>query len=83
MSATISYNGFAPRGGSPHARKHSTIVASTLIQRVPSNDAPPLNCAATIGVSLAPSADLLKSLFAPSGSVTQRGKRKRARLHRA
>jgi hypothetical protein len=37
----------------------------------------PLNSAATIGVSLAPSADLLKSLFAPSGSVTQRGKRMR------
>jgi hypothetical protein len=40
----------------------------------------PLNSAAIIGVSLAPSADLLKSLFAPSGSVTQRGKRMRARL---
>src|SRR5580704_19550110 len=35
MSATISNHGCAARGGSSHARKHSTMVASTLIQRVP------------------------------------------------
>src|SRR6185312_9424156 len=35
MSATISNNGCRASGGSSHARKHSTMVASTLIQRVP------------------------------------------------
>jgi hypothetical protein len=64
MSATISYNGFALRRGSPHARKHSMILASTLIQCVRGND-DPLNSAAIVGVSLAPLADLLKSVFAP------------------